>query len=710
MERLTVEASMSTHEVSISTDAKRSSSTATTATTTGRIMTGTLRRKVAKRSLPLLLAVAEPVAPPIDSDLRVAKKPRLEVPRFASPTTEEALNSTKIASHEATETQTAITQWRTSNGESAWYPSISAEQGTIDLDTIASPVADETALPPVDAYNMTATSSNASATGAPSKSKLENKVELSIRAVKPTIQRKHKSGKLRKKEELSALAAMVAGIWAADQGNTSAPLLATTGQTTISPGLNQCHNDVGKIIDQATGLLRVERENSLEEDDDTLMYSPIETHKIAALAPDRTKTPGTGKRHHFLDSDVDRKTVRMGKWTADEVKTLKDAVEKHNGKNWEAISSLVPGRTQKQCTNRWYHAMEPSIEGSPGRTDTWTAEDDNELKDAVEKHGEGNWNAIAELLPGRTKIQCWRRWHVAVDPKVDRTTPRTGRWTKDEDNKLKEAAARYGGKNWDAIAALVPSRTRSQCTGRWHDALDPSIGQTVRTGKWTADEDKTLQDAVEKHGGRNFEAVSLLVPGRTKKQCTNRWYNALKPSVERATGRTDTWTTDDDNKLKNAVEKHGEENWTAIAALLPGRTKIQCWRRWHDAVDPKIDRTAPRTGRWTADEDNKLKEAAAKYGGHNWDVVAESVPSRSPRQCRDRWRNALDPSVGMDVARTGHWTADEDSKLKDAVQKCGGKNWTAIAKLVPNRRSTQCWGRWNSFLDPSIDPPTGRTD
>jgi hypothetical protein len=728
MESLAVEASMPTHEVSMSTDAKRSNSTATTtsATTTGWIMTGTLRRKVANRSLPLLLEAAEPVASPmpIDGDIRIAKKPRLEVPRLASPPTEKAASSTNISSTDAKETRRTITQWRTSNGESAWYHSISAEQGSIDWNTkIVSPAVEEAALPPADTDHMMPTPPNASAAGTPScELTLENRVEMTIRAAKPTIQRKRKSGKgLRRKEEVAALAAMVAGIWAADQDNTTlqthngvnscanATLLGTTGQTTISPGWNICRNHhVDKIIDQAT------RENS-SEDDDTLMYVvEKDTDKnwdpVAPLARDRTKTPYTGKRNDALDSSIDRKTVRMGKWTADEVKKLEDAVEKHNGKNWDAISALVPGRTQKQCTNRWYHAMEPTVEGAPGRTDTWTAEDDHTLKDAVEKHGDENWDIITVLLPGRTKIQCWRRWHVAVNPKIDRTAPRTGRWTKDEDNKLKEAAEKYGAKNWDAIAALVPSRTRSQCAGRWHDALDPSIGHPVRTGKWTPDEDKMLQDAVEKHGGKNFEAVSLLVPGRTKKQCTNRWYNALDPSVERATGRMDTWTTDEDNKLKDAVEKHGEENWSAIAALVPGRTKTQCCSRWHDAVDPKIDRTAPRTGRWTTDEDNKLKEAAEKYGGQNWDAAAEAVPSRSTRQCRDRWRNALDPSVGMALARTGHWTEDEDIKLKDAVEKYGGKNWIAIAKLVPDRRSTQCWGRWNSFLDPSIDPLAGRTN
>ena len=72
----------------------------------------------------------------------------------------------------------------------------------------------------------------------------------------------------------------------------------------------------------------------------------------------------------------------------------------------------------------------------------------------------------------------------------------------------------------------------------------------------------------------------------------------------------------------------------------------------------------------------------------------------------------MEPSVDMAMARTGHWTAEEDIKLKKAVQKHGGKNWTAIAEMVPDRRSTQCWGRWHSalVLDSSIDPPKGHAE
>jgi hypothetical protein len=71
------------------------------------------------------------------------------------------------------------------------------------------------------------------------------------------------------------------------------------------------------------------------------------------------------------------------------------------------------------------------------------------------------------------------RWHDALDPSVDRANGRTGKWEDDEDIKLRNAVRIHGGKNWVAIAALVPGRTRIQCVGRWRKYLDPDRS-TVR--------------------------------------------------------------------------------------------------------------------------------------------------------------------------------------------------------------------------------------
>jgi hypothetical protein len=66
--------------------------------------------------------------------------------------------------------------------------------------------------------------------------------------------------------------------------------------------------------------------------------------------------------------------------------------------------------------------------------------------------------------------------------------------------------------------------------------------------------------------------------------------------------------------LKNAVSMHGGKDWAAIAAMVPGRTKSQCYQRWHYALDPSIDQANSRTGKWTADEDTKLQGAVQTHG------------------------------------------------------------------------------------------------
>jgi hypothetical protein len=284
----------------------------------------------------------------------------------------------------------------------------------------------------------------------------------------------------------------------------------------------------------------------------------------------------------------------------------------------------------------------------------------------------------------------------------------TGSWTLEEDAKLTSAVANTSKKKWGnnyktdwvEISSLVPGRTNSRCWNRWKYVLDPSIDRTPpgRTGKFSEDEDSKLKEAVKIHSGKNWGAVAALVPGRTQKQCNGRWNNALKPNIKGASGRTGTWAEDEDSKLKHAVQTHGDKDWVAISALVPGRTREQCRCRWRDNLDPSIDRANKRTGKWTEYEDSKLRDAVQRHGGNDWGAIAALVPGRTRKQCRSRWKNNLDPSIDGASGRTGSWTVDEDSKLKDAVQTHGGKNWDGIAALVPGRARSQCRSRWQFLL------------
>jgi hypothetical protein len=86
---------------------------------------------------------------------------------------------------------------------------------------------------------------------------------------------------------------------------------------------------------------------------------------------------------------------------------------------------------------------------------------------------------------------------------------------------------------------------------------------------------------------------------------------------------------------------------------------------------------AVATGNWTLDEDAKLTSAVTntskkQWGADyktNWVAIAALIPGRTRSQCRSRWREFLDPNIGRANERTGTWTEDEDSKLKDAVRR-----------------------------------------
>ena len=54
------------------------------------------------------------------------------------------------------------------------------------------------------------------------------------------------------------------------------------------------------------------------------------------------------------DGETDAKGERLsrGKWTVEEDETLREAVDRHEGKNWKKISDCLEGRTDVQCLHR----------------------------------------------------------------------------------------------------------------------------------------------------------------------------------------------------------------------------------------------------------------------------------------------------------------------------------------------------------------------
>lgn len=151
---------------------------------------------------------------------------------------------------------------------------------------------------------------------------------------------------------------------------------------------------------------------------------------------------------------------------------------------------------------------------------------------------------------------------------------RKGKWTKAEDELLRQAIRDLGEKHWTAIASRVPARTPIQCLHRWTKTLKPGLVK----GPWSHFEDEQVISWVQLHGASDWAGCSMLVEGRSAKQCRERWTNTLDPSIKKG-----DWTEAEDAVIFREYRLRGPK-WTEIAKLMPGRPENAIKNRFYSTL------------------------------------------------------------------------------------------------------------------------------
>ncbi|KAF5387006.1 hypothetical protein D9615_001751 [Tricholomella constricta] len=97
-------------------------------------------------------------------------------------------------------------------------------------------------------------------------------------------------------------------------------------------------------------------------------------------------------------------------------------------------------------------------------------------------------------------------------------------------------------------------------------------------------------------------------------------------------------------------------------------------------------------GVWKNTEDEVLKAAIAKYGKNQWARISSLLVRKTPKQCKARWYEWLDPSI-----KKTEWSKTEDEKLLH-LAKLMPTQWRTIAPIV-GRTAVQCLERYQKLLD-----------
>jgi hypothetical protein len=91
-------------------------------------------------------------------------------------------------------------------------------------------------------------------------------------------------------------------------------------------------------------------------------------------------------------------------------------------------------------------------------------------------------------------------------------------------------------------------------------------------------------------------------------------------------------------------------------------------------------------------------EGVAEYGENNWKRTAAKVGTRNCRQCRERWKNYLDPNLSQNP-----WSIEDDDLLREKYDEMGSQ-WSLITKYFTGRTDVNCRNRW-VFLTSHIPHP-----
>ena len=124
---------------------------------------------------------------------------------------------------------------------------------------------------------------------------------------------------------------------------------------------------------------------------------PIPIPVPAPLPISQMTRPNFSILNGLTKKDPSKHGTAKHKFTPEEDAKLIDLV-KGDKPAWNYIETFLPGRTARQCRERWLNVLDPSINHKP-----WSDAEAIQLNQMVQMYGQC-WSKIAKFFPGRTDV------------------------------------------------------------------------------------------------------------------------------------------------------------------------------------------------------------------------------------------------------------------------------------------------------------------
>jgi len=218
--------------------------------------------------------------------------------------------------------------------------------------------------------------------------------------------------------------------------------------------------------------------------------------------------------HLLMDSGcVNESFETITSWTDEELSILREQAERFKCFNWVKISLSLPGRSPIECLKRYQQLINDNFDFVP-----WTEAEEDRMIKAI--HHSVNSKALLGLFPGRPVSQISRLyWKYKSKPsRVE------GKWVGEQERKL--------------ILALISLRGKDDGDQHAHEDMDEANN--------VIDAEKKSRMSI---GFWNL--VSEFVPGKDNAQCRSKWSTSNLCQINIPSENQTQKIGDDDGKLNS---------------------------------------------------------------------------------------------------------------------------------------------------------------